>query len=167
MIDAFWDTKNHAGAGVVWYDYEHKIKEILLSVYMAGDAFHSEAMALLMAVQQCQLRNDNVRSVGYTIFTDCEVLVNQLYGEGNQEFHSWRAAETILQIHMLIRLSTTSIQVKHAHREYMKDAHTMANTARRQRINYKGTHINVPWAPEGLQEVWNHNAFKVVHDDGG
>jgi hypothetical protein len=66
----------------------------------------------------------------------------------------------------MISHSEIPIQVKHAKREHLKDAHTLANVAQRQRINYEGTHIALPWVPEGLQDVLNEVAFKVVHDDG-
>jgi hypothetical protein len=52
-------------------------------------------------------------------------------------------------------------------REHVGDAHTLANMARRQGINYKGNHSNTPWITAGWRVVLNQRVFQRVYDDGG
>jgi hypothetical protein len=66
--------------------------------------------------------------------------VRQLKEDVNEEAQSWRAIETILLIRMLVRQAYPQIHIEHASREHLKDAHMLANLARRQQFNYKGAH---------------------------
>jgi ribonuclease HI len=127
---------NKAGAGLMWYGPYGNIKEILLSIFEAGDAFYSEALAMITAIRWCQLGEHNTASTMHVLFTYSLMLVNEINGEEHRDPQSWRAAETICQIRETLQEIGSWLRIKHAGREYVGDAHTLANMARRQGINY-------------------------------
>jgi ribonuclease HI len=167
LVDASWDVQQQAGVGILWYDTHRQLKEIKLSSFTTGDAFHAETMGVWQAALACQSDNGRDGTTGYTIFTDCQVLVKQINVEDNQETHSWGAREAILQLRVLTKQAFPRIIIEYANREQLHTVHLLANVARRQRINYQGPSISAAWQLGTMQHELDHNSIRIIRDDGG
>jgi hypothetical protein len=86
---------------------------------------------------------------------------------GEEQPHSWRAEEKMLQLRQMLRESRDHIRINYIGREQILASHDLANVARRMRHEYKGITNPSLISEHQISEEINRGVFKVFNNDDG
>ncbi|KAJ4783142.1 Ribonuclease H-like superfamily protein [Rhynchospora pubera] len=163
IVDASWDTLNNAGGAYVVYN-RGCIHSIGLHSFQVHDPFHAEAIAVKEAM--CYVY-DGIKLPGDTavqFFSDCMNLVLAVNQGDASGLPDWRAAGTV---HEMIKRSEGEyggMSLQHVQREAVKQAHDLANVARRGKINYQGGVIMAVQQYGRVSTCIDENYFQRVQE---
>ncbi|KAJ4791935.1 Ribonuclease H-like superfamily protein [Rhynchospora pubera] len=128
ITDGSWDQKGNMGIAAVVYDPLGCLYNQVSKRGVAADALTAESNALLLAIQQAKSLLRVFTKI--CIFSDSQILVHCVNTRSVQDVPSWQAIQVVQQcIDELSDVQT--ITVKHAKREALLMAHTLANDARK------------------------------------
>ncbi|KAJ3707956.1 hypothetical protein LUZ61_011661 [Rhynchospora tenuis] len=137
LMDASCD--DHGRAGMAFLIYRNgELMGIGMNNKSGVDAFWGEALVLLEAVQFVQEKFQVDPKPMVTLLTDCLNLVDAVTEQDFDSLPSWKARDTVALVICEMRRYGGSMEVKHVKRDIVKEAHTLANHARRESLCYKG-----------------------------
>ncbi|KAJ4776428.1 RNA-directed DNA polymerase (reverse transcriptase)-related family protein [Rhynchospora pubera] len=160
IVDGSWDSQQNAGCANIWYQ-GGRIKEVQYNYHILSNPFHPELMAVKEAVSKLQRKGVQKAQ----IFCDNSNLVHILTEERWDELPNLRAMQDAMEVFNTLRQWGGAVVMKHVAREVVWEAHTLANEARRNKINYDGVPRN--WsATEGrLEGMMNDRFFQRVQEN--
>ncbi|KAJ1703884.1 hypothetical protein LUZ63_003663 [Rhynchospora breviuscula] len=137
IVDGSWEVSGKAGGAYVFND-RGKTHSIGLHSFCVQDAFQAEAWTLNEAIMYTLRQEGCTPGRKIQFFSDCMGLVLAVNQNDVTDLPSWRATTVTNQIIRQIEESQAEVTLHFARREAVKQAHNLANLARRSAINYQG-----------------------------
>ncbi|KAJ4749347.1 Ribonuclease H-like superfamily protein [Rhynchospora pubera] len=130
ILNGSWDQKNDIGTACVIYKPDGTFHSAKSFSGVAPDAFTAEATTLLNALNH--INSLQIICTSIHIFTDSKNLVQSIDIYDMKNIPSWHAS-TILQGCFTFMQQHRQVTLRYARREHVRQAHSLANQARRER----------------------------------
>lgn len=146
QVDGSWDCQKNAGIGMVIYDAHGQLQRAKGNYLKAPDPLQVEAMAMNQALEQIEVMISSNRLDQYQVLTDSSILVKAITQANLDVVPTWEAAQVIAYSIRLARQLEGRVKIRYTCRNYVTQAHNMANWARQTKAAFNG------YPSEGFRE---------------
>ncbi|KAJ4811911.1 RNA-directed DNA polymerase (reverse transcriptase)-related family protein [Rhynchospora pubera] len=161
IMDASWDTSNSAGGAFLVYE-KGLLHSIGMHCFQVQDPFHAEATILREAVKHMYETLQLPNNTKVQFFSDCLNLVTSVNQGEYMDLPAWRAERMIRELVSQMEERGAGMTLQHVQRPAVRQAHDLANTARRRRINYQGPLNMAPQQESTVLLVMDDNFYQRV-----